>query len=144
MSPSKPVGRWLEYGTRQSSRHLPQPPESDAVFGENTIEGLSHSLGLMELRGADLVVGGLDPRIRQRPGLSIDRVVVPIASLERIQRSTVDGSVSLAFFDDNDHSIGYTVHDCQPPSSVERFLAAILRINPGVVLATGPRYLPKG
>jgi hypothetical protein len=76
--------------------------------------------------------------------VSIDRVVLPIASLERIRRSTTGGSVSLAFYDDDDRSSGFTIHDCQPPSSVEPFLAAILRINPEIVVATGPRYLLSG
>jgi|ERR1022692_1991385 hypothetical protein len=113
-------------------------------MSEHSIERLRHSLGLVQLSGADLVIAGLDPRIPQRPGVSINRVVVPIASLERIQTSTADGSASLAFFDDDDHSIGYTIHDCQPLSSVEPFLAAILRINPTIVVATGPLYLPRG
>jgi hypothetical protein len=52
--------------------------------------------------------------------------------------------VSLAFFDDDERSSGFTIHDCRPRGDVEGFLAELLRINPRIIVAKGPRYLASG
>jgi hypothetical protein len=102
------------------------------------IPRLQHVLGEVTLDADTIVITGLDTRIRNNdPTLS--QVVIPVADLERIQKSTDGRDVSVAFFDNDDHSIGYTCHDCQPVEDIDGFLSMLVRLNPQIVIARGPQ-----